>query len=130
MEIYFDNSATTKTAGCVNEKMLEVLENGWGNPSSLHKIGMNAEKYIKKAAKIIADEIGANPDEIYFTSGGTESNNIAILGYASANKKRGMHLIVSAVEHPAAGECFKKLSDDGFEVDYLSVDENGKINLS
>ena len=130
MEIYFDNSATTKTADCVNKKMLEVLENGWGNPSSLHKIGMQAEKHIKKAAKIIADEIGASADEIYFTSGGTESNNIAILGYAYANKKRGMHVIVSSVEHPAVAECFEKLSKDGFEVDYLSVDENGNISLT
>ncbi len=130
MEIYFDNSSTTKTARCVNEKMLEVLERGWGNPSSLHKIGMNAEKYIKKAAKVIADEIGVSPDEIYFTSGGTESNNIAIIGYAYANRKRGMHLITSAIEHPAAAECFEKLSKDGFEVDYLSVSKNGNINLS
>lgn len=129
MEIYFDNSATTKTAESVNEKMLEVLREGWGNPSSLHKIGMNAEKYIKKAAKVIADEIGAAPDEIYFTSGGTESDNIAIMGYCAANKKRGMHVICSSVEHPAAEECFKKLENMGFEVSRLSVDENGKISL-
>lgn len=129
MEIYFDNSATTKTAECVNEKMLEVLNEAWGNPSSLHKIGMNAEKYLKKSARIIADEIGANADEIYFTSGGTESNNIAIMGYTAANKKRGMHVITTSVEHPAVLECFKKLEQKGFEVDYIAVNENGNISL-
>ncbi len=129
MEIYFDNSATTKTAKSVNEAMVEVLENAWGNPSSLHRIGMNAEKYLKKSARIIADKIGAKSDEIYFTSGGTESDNIAILGFAEANKKRGMHVITTAVEHPAVLECFKKLEQMGFEVDYLSVDEEGKISI-
>ena len=130
MEIYFDNSATTKTAQCVNEIMLEVLQSGWGNPSSLHNIGMTAEKYIKKSAKIIADEIGAAPEEIYFTSGGTESDNIAVLGYANANRKRGMHAVTTSIEHPAAAECFKELERTGFEVDYLSVDSKGNIDLS
>lgn len=129
MEIYFDNSSTTKTALSVNEAMMEVLENGWGNPSSLHNIGMNAEKYLKKSARSIADKIGAKSDEIYFTSGGTESDNIAIMGYAEANKRRGMHVITTSVEHPAVLECFKRLEQSGFEVDYLKVDEYGKISL-
>ncbi len=129
MEIYFDNSATTKTADCVNKKMLEVLSDDWGNPSSLHKIGQNAEKVFKKAKKVIADEIGALAEEIYFTSGGTESDNIAILGYARANKKRGMHIISTTAEHPAVSECLKELENEGFSVDLLSLDENGNISL-
>lgn len=129
-EIYFDNSSTTKPAQCVMDKMNEVFLNGWGNPSSLHKIGMKAESYLKKAAKIIADEIGAEANEIYFTSGGTESDNIAILGYARANAKRGKHIITTCVEHPAAAECFKQLESEGFEVDYLNVDSEGNIDLS
>ena len=130
MEIYFDNSATTKPAECVIEKMNEVLYEGWGNPSSLHKIGMKAESYLKKSAKIIADEIGAAGEEIYFTSGGTESDNLAILGYARANKKRGNHIITTAGEHPAAAECFEKLKEEGFFVDCLNLDEKGDIDLS
>lgn len=129
MEIYFDNSATTKTSECVNKKMLEVLNENWGNPSSLHKIGQNAEKVFKKAKKVIADEIGAQAEEIYFTSGGTESDNIALLGFSRANKKRGMHIISTEAEHPAVSECLEELKKEGFSVDLLSLDENGNISL-
>ncbi|MCQ2548191.1 MAG: cysteine desulfurase [Clostridia bacterium] len=122
--IYLDNSSTTKPYDEVCKKMAEALSLNWGNPSSLHKLGFTAEKELKEARKIIADTLGKNPEEIYFTSGGTEADNMFIQGMAYAKARSGLSLITSNVEHPAALEAFKTLDAerDGFKVTYLPVD--------
>lgn len=127
MEAYLDNSATTKTAKEAVDIMLEVMQKDYGNPSSKHMFGVTAENYIKDAAAVFAGLLKCQEKEIIFTSGGTESNNMAIIGGALANKRRGMHLIVSSVEHSSVKEPFRYLSELGFEVEYLPVDENGVI---
>ncbi len=129
-EIYLDNAATTKTYDEVNKIMSEVLMCDYANPSSLHRGGIAAEKRVKAAAQIIADILGCSPDEIYFTSGGTESDNLAILGFAKANAKRGKHLITTGFEHPAVAEPMKQLAENGFELEHLSVDLQGSISLA
>ena len=127
LEIYLDNSATTKPYRDVNQAYLDMSEICYANPSSLHTFGMRAEKEVKNARSVLAEILSVQEKEIYFTSGGTESNNIAILGYARANKRRGTHIITTKVEHPAVGEAVKQLESEGFEVTYLDVDENGRI---
>ena len=127
MEAYLDNSATTKTAKEAVDIMLEVMQKDYGNPSSKHMFGVTAENYIKDAAAVFAGLLKCQEKEIIFTSGGTESNNMAIIGGALANKRRGMHLIVSSVEHSSVKEPFRYLSELGFEVEYLPVDKNGVI---
>ncbi len=129
LEIYLDNSATTKPYREVNQMYLDMSEICYGNPSSLHSFGMRAEKEVKNARATLAQILGVQDKEIYFTSGGTESNNLAILGYARTNKRRGMHIITTSVEHPAVSEAVKQLENEGFSVDYLGVDENGRIRL-
>ena len=99
----------------------------YGNPSSLHSLGMRAEKEVKNARNVLAEILGVQDKEIFFTSGGTESNNLAILGYARANHRRGKHIITTAVEHPAVLETVKQLENEGVEVTYLGVDGNGRI---
>jgi len=101
----------------------------YGNPSSLHKKGIEAEKMMKKARQSIADTLGASPKEIFFTSGGTESNNLAIIGYLRANPRKGKHVITSKIEHPSVLEVFKFLEENGYNVDYIDVDKNGIIDL-
>lgn len=127
MEAYLDNSATTKTAKEAVDIMLETMQKDYGNPSSKHMFGVTAENYIKDAAAVFAGLLKCQEKEIIFTSGGTESNNMAIIGGALANKRRGMHVIVSSVEHSSVKEPFRYLSELGFEVEYLPVDENGVI---
>lgn len=129
LEIYLDNSATTKPYREVNQAYLDMTEICYGNPSSLHSLGMRAEKEVKNARQVLADILGVKDKEIFFTSGGTESNNLAILGYARANHRRGKHIITTAVEHPAVAETMKQLETEGFEVTYLGVDANGRIRL-
>ena len=123
MEIYFDNSATTRPYREVCDCMAETAYEIYGNPSSLHRKGMEAENVIKAARKIIAEKIGCRTDEIYFTSGGTENANTAIFGCLSASRKR--HIITTAAEHPCVLEPFRKLEKDGYEVTYLPLDKNG-----
>lgn len=127
MEAYLDNSATTKTAKEAVDIMLEAMQKDYGNPSSKHMFGVTAENYIKDAAAVFAGLLKCQEKEIIFTSGGTESNNMAIIGGALANKRRGMHVIVSSVEHSSVKEPFRYLSELGFEVEYLPVDENGVV---
>lgn len=129
-EIYFDNSATTKTLPEVNEKMLYILENVYANPSSLHSLGMKAEKEFRQAKNILADTLSCREDEIYITSGGTESDNMAILGYIQAVKRKAGHILVSGAEHPGVYEAAKHAADEGFEVEEIGVDKNGVIVLS
>ncbi len=127
--IYLDNAATTKPSPTAIAAVKESMES-FGNPSSMHRLGIDAEKIITGAKEKAAQVIGVLPKNIYFTSGGTESNNTAILGYAEANKKRGRHVITTKIEHPSVLEPFKVLEEKGFSVTYLDADCSGKIRLS
>ncbi len=128
-EIYLDNSATTKPYNEVIEYVSEVSKEYYGNPSSLHTKGIEAENLVKKARNQISSVLRADPKEIYFTSGGTESNNMAIIGYLRANPRAGKHIITSEIEHPSVLEVFKHLSSEGYRVDYIPVDQRGIIKL-
>lgn len=128
-EIYLDNSATTKSAPEVNAAVLDAFAHSYGNPSSLHRLGMQAEKVFAGAKKTLAQCLSVTEQEIYLTSGGTESSNIAILGAAEANKRRGKHIICTGVEHPAVFETVKSLEAKGFETTVLGVDETGHISV-
>lgn len=129
MEAYLDNSATTRCAKSAADVMMQVLCTDFGNPSSLHNRGMEAENYIKRGRNAIAKTLKVNDKEIYFTSGGTEANNLAIIGAAMGNKRSGMHVITTAIEHPSVGNPFAYLQEQGFEVTYLPVDAYGIISL-
>ena len=125
--IYLDHASTTPVRPEVLEAMLPYFSEKFGNPSSLHSFGEEAKKAIENSKKTIATILNCKTDELIFTSGGTESCNLAILGYCRANKEKGNHIITSQVEHPAVLECFKQLEKEGFEVTYLEVDEYGMI---
>jgi len=129
MEAYLDNSATTSCSKAATEKMVELLTQDYGNPSSLHMKGVIAEKYITEAKKKIAKTLKVEEKELVFTSGGTESNNLAIIGSALANKRAGMHVITTSIEHASVTNPFIWLSENGFEVTYLGVDAYGQIKL-
>ncbi len=127
--IYLDNSATTKMDERVVEEMIPYLSENYGNPSSIYSIGRENKKVIEDAREKVAKILNCKADEIYFTSGGSESDNTAIRGIAYANKKKGNHIITSKIEHPAVLETCKQLEKEGFEVSYISIDEKGIINL-
>lgn len=129
MEAYLDNSATTSCSKAATDKMVALLTEDYGNPSSMHMKGVIAEKYITEAKKKIAKTLKVEEKELVFTSGGTESNNLAIIGSALANKRAGMHVITTSIEHASVTNPFIWLSENGFEVTYLGVDENGQIRL-
>jgi cysteine desulfurase len=126
--IYFDNSATTAIYPEALAVMNDAYTSLYGNPSSLHKMGSDAEKALQKSRETIARTLGASEQEIYFTSGGTESNNWAVKGVCRANKKRGTHVITSAIEHPSVLECFTYLETEGFSAEILPVDSEGLLN--
>ncbi|MBQ4128835.1 MAG: cysteine desulfurase [Ruminococcus sp.] len=126
-EHYLDNSATTVTSENAAQKALMMMTTKYGNPSSLHKKGLEAELEINKAREIIADSLSVDADELYFTSGSTESNNTVIFGVASAKRRAGKKIVTTAIEHSSVMESLKKLENDGFEVIYLSPDENGVV---
>lgn len=128
MEAYLDNSATTKVEESVKNIMVKTMMEDYGNPSSLHMRGVEAENYIKEAKKIISSILKCQDKEIFFTSGGTESNNLAIIGTALANKRKGNHIITTSVEHPSVLEPMKYLEDNGFEITRLPVDGFGRIS--
>lgn len=128
-EVYLDHAATTYVKPEVLDEMLPYFFDVFGNPSSMHKAGKVARDAVKCARKQVADAIGANVDEIYFTSGGSEADNLVLKGYARANKDKGNHIITSKIEHMAVLETCKMLEKEGFEVSYLNVDENGIVNL-
>lgn len=130
MFVYLDNSATTKPYKEVIDIMLKHMETDYGNPSSLHRMGLDAEKAIKEARRIVADSMGAKDEEIYFTSGGTEADNMAIFGATQAKRRRGNKIITSKIEHPAILESCKNLGNLGFKVKYIPVDQNGIIDLN
>lgn len=129
MEAYLDNSATTRCSDRAFALMQKVLLEDYGNPSSLHMKGVEAERYVKAAREKIAKTLKVTEKEIIFTSGGTESNNLAILGTAFANRRAGNRIITTAVEHASVANPMKFLEEEGFEVIYLPVDENGVISL-
>lgn len=126
-EIYLDNSATTRVFPSVAELMTRVMCENYGNPSSMHHKGVEAEKLLRNAKEIFAGILKCDLKNIYFTSGGTESDNLAIIGAAQALKRRGMHLITTMIEHPAVINTMKHLEEEGYSVTYLGVDRYGMI---
>ncbi len=130
MECYLDNSATTRCTKGVAQVMTEVMCSAYGNPSSLHHKGVEAERYVREARETIAKTLKCAPKEIFFTSGGTESDNLAIRGAAYANARQGRHLITTSVEHPAVLNTMQYLEQQGYEVTYLPVDACGRVRLS
>lgn len=129
MNAYLDNAASTKVDKEVVEVMLPYMDDVYANASSLHQLGQKAATTLDKSREIIAKAINAQKDEIIFTSGGTESDNLAIKGIAYANKDKGNHIITTKIEHPAVEKTCKFLEKDGFKVTYLDVDEEGFIDL-
>lgn len=131
MEVYLDNSATTKAFDAVGDLVRKVMCEDYGNPSSLHRKGMEAEQYVRSARETFAKILKVQEKEIFFTSGGTESDNLALIGTARAYKRRGNHLITTAIEHPAILNTMRYLEDEeGFRVTYLPVDQYGRVKLS
>ena len=126
-EIYLDNSATTRVYPQAAEAAFKVMTEIYGNPSSLHMKGVEAEKVLEEARRDIADALGANPEGLYFTSGGTEANNLAVIGGALAKKRKGNKIVVSAYEHDSVIKSAKQLETMGFSVTWLMPDENGII---
>ncbi len=126
-EIYFDNSSTTMVCREAASRIMDMLTNNYGNPSSLHTKGFKAEQTQNSARNEIASFLNVYPEEIYFTSGGTESNNLAIFGAAHAMRKRGNHIVTTAIEHPSVLNVMKQLEKEGFIVTYLKPDSSGKI---
>ena len=129
MEAYLDNAATTKVSTAVMEKMNQVFLTDFGNPSSMHQKGMDAEQYIKEAKRQIADTLKCEPSELVFTSGGTESNNMALIGTALANKRAGNHIITTRIEHASVYQPLLFLEELGFNVTFAPVDEDGRVKI-
>lgn len=129
MEAYFDNSATTRCYESVKNIVVKTMMEDYGNPSAMHKKGVEAEQYVREAAQILARLLKVNEKEILFTSGGTESNNLALIGAALANKRKGNHIITTAVEHAAVAQPVDFLKEQGFEVTLLPVDKQGVVRL-
>lgn len=129
MEVYLDNSATTRTFTDVAELMKKIMCEEYGNPSSLHTKGMQAEKRLRHAEETLAALLKVNEKELFFTSGGTESDNLAIRGAAAANHRRGRHLITTQIEHPAVLQTMRHLEEMDYRVTYLPVDAFGRIRL-
>ena len=129
MEAYLDNSATTRVDAQVQELMKKLMDVDFGNPSSRHQKGVVAEGYIKDARQKIAATLKVDPKELIITSGGTESNNMALIGTALAAKRKGNHIITTAVEHPSVKATASFLEEQGFRITFLSVDSRGQISL-
>ena len=127
--VYFDNAATTRLDEDVLKEMLPYLREDYGNASAIYKLGRKSRKAIEESREKIARVLNCKPNEIYFTAGGSESDNTAIKGIAHSYKNKGNHIITSKIEHPAVLETCKELEKEGFEVSYISVDENGVIDL-
>ena len=130
MEAYFDNSATTKVLDSVKDIVVKTMMEDFGNPSAMHQKGVDAEGYVKESARTLAQILKVTEKEILFTSGGTESNNLALIGGALANKRSGNHIITTAVEHAAVSQPVAFLQEQGFEITYLPVDAQGRVKMS
>ena len=129
MEAYLDNSATTRCLESVADIVRKTMLEDYGNPSSKHLKGVEAERYLRESREIIAKTLKVNEKEIYFTSGGTESNNWALVGAAMANHRRGNRIITTAVEHAAVLQPMLYLQEQGFDITFLPVDRYGRIRL-
>lgn len=129
MEAYLDNSATTPVSECAAHAVMQAMTREYGNPSSKHRKGVEAERLVREAREKIAATMHVSPDEIFFTSGGTESNNWALIGAARANRRAGNHIITTAVEHAAVLQPLSCLEEEGFEVTHLPVDSHGHISV-
>ena len=129
MEVYLDNSATTKCYDSVRDIVGKVMCEDYGNPSSMHRKGVVAEKYVKEARSVLAKSLKVQDKEIFFTSGGTESDNLAIRGVARANKRAGKHLITTSIEHPAVLNTMQYMEEQGYRVTFLPVDQYGRVRL-
>lgn len=129
MEAYFDNSATTKVTESVKDIVVKTMTEDYGNPSSMHMVGVEAEKYIKTAKENIAKILKVDEKEIYFTSGGTEGNNQATIGVAEANKRSGNKIITTEIEHASVASPMKYLEKEGYNVVYLPVDQYGVVEM-
>ena len=125
---YLDNSATTKPCAESEACLLKALREDWGNPSSLHSLGINAESIVNSCKKTISKILSCREDELFFTSGGTEANNIAILGAAISRQKRGRRIVTTSIEHPSVGATMKSLEEKGFEVIYLKPGADGSVS--
>lgn len=130
MQVYLDNSATTRCSERAKDLMVKILTEDYGNPSSLHRMGKTAEDYIKDAKNKIAKTLKADEKEIIFTSGGTEANNMALIGGAFANQRAGKHIITTALEHASVAAPLSFLEEHGFEITCLGVDGDGLISLT
>ncbi len=129
MEAYFDNAATTRVAPEVAEVIMQTMIKDYGNPSSLHIKGMEADAYVKHAAEVLAKELKADEKELVFTSGGTESNNLAVIGAALANQRNGKKIVTSAIEHASVSAAADYLSELGFQVVTIGADKQGHVDL-
>ncbi|MDI3280044.1 MAG: aminotransferase class V-fold PLP-dependent enzyme, partial [Bacillota bacterium] len=127
-QIYLDHAATTPVDPAVVEAMLPYLKETFGNPSSIHGVGRRARRALDESRDLVAHLLGAQPEEIVFTSGGSEADNLAIKGVAWANSQRGNHIITSAIEHHAVLDACKFLEKHGFRVTYLPVDSTGLVD--
>lgn len=127
-EIYLDNSATTKVCDTACEKAIYMMNTNYGNPSSLHSKGLDAENILDEAREIISKKISAEMNEIYFTSGGTEANNLAVIGACKKLKTQGNKIVTTAIEHSSVIESMHEMEKEGFEVIYVAPEKNGKIN--
>ena len=130
LPVYLDHAATTPVLREVVDAMLPYYTDYYGNPSALHQVGMGAREGVEQARETLAELLNASPDEIVFTSGGTESDNTAIFGAARANQNRGRHLLTVRTEHHAVLEPFEKLAEEGFEIEYLPTDRQGRVALA
>ena len=127
--VYLDNAATTKMSDKVIEEMTKSFSENYGNPSSVHSLGQRAKSVVERARHIIAQNLKAETTEIVFTSGGAEGNNLVIRGFLKANNDKGKHIITSKIEHSTVLKTFEKLENEGYEVSYISVDENGAVDI-
>lgn len=129
MEAYLDNSATTQVLDCVRDVMVKTMTEDYANPSAMHRKGVEAERYVKEARETLSKLLKTETKEIFFTSGGTESNNMALIGAALANQRAGRRILTTAVEHPSVSNTMKYLEEQGFELVVLPVDEYGRVRL-
>ena len=127
--VYLDNAATTKMSDKVIEEMTKSFSENYGNPSSVHSLGQRAKSAVERARHIIAQNLKIETTEIVFTSGGAEGNNLAIRGFLKANKDKGKHIITSKIEHSTILKTFEQLENEGYEVSYIGVDENGVVDI-
>ena len=129
MTAYLDNSATTFLCTQAKKEMINAIESCWGNPSSLHQAGIDADMLLRQARASVSRALKCDAEEVVFTSGGTEGNNLAIFGTAYANRRRGNRVITTKIEHPSVLNAFKRLEEEGFEVIYIGTDEFGHLDM-